>query len=66
MPIVVGTLARYFGLRFLSAVLAVFAGIFVLVALIDYIELMRRAGDIPERVGRAGCKNIFLPRAASG
>jgi lipopolysaccharide export system permease protein len=47
MQIVLGTLARYFGLRFLSAVLAVFAGIFVLVALIDYIELMRRAGDIP-------------------
>ncbi len=42
-----GTLARYFGLRFLSAVLVVFAGIFALVALIDYIELMRRAGDIP-------------------
>ena len=47
MPIFVGTLARYFGLRFLSAVLLVFAGIFVLVTLIDYIELMRRAGDIP-------------------
>ncbi len=47
MPIFFGTLARYFGLRFLSAVLVVFAGIFVLVALIDYIELMRRAGDIP-------------------
>jgi lipopolysaccharide export system permease protein len=47
MPIYFGTLARYFGLRFLAAVLVVFAGIFVLVALIDYIELMRRAGDIP-------------------
>jgi len=47
MPIVVGTLARYFGLRFLSAVAVVFAGIFVLVILIDYIEMMRRAGDIP-------------------
>jgi lipopolysaccharide export system permease protein len=47
MPIFVGTLARYFGLRFLSAVLVVFAGIFVLVALIDYIELMRRASDVP-------------------
>jgi lipopolysaccharide export system permease protein len=47
MPIFMGTLARYFGLRFLSAVLVVFAGIFALVALIDYIELMRRAGDIP-------------------
>src|SRR5262249_53594610 len=47
MPIFVGTLARYFGLRFLGAVLVVFSGIFVLVTLIDYIELMRRAGDIP-------------------
>jgi len=47
MPIFVGTLARYFGLRFLIAVLIVFAGIFVLVTLIDYIEMMRRAGDIP-------------------
>jgi len=42
-----GTLARYFGLRFLSAVLLVFLGIFALVALIDYIEMMRRASDIP-------------------
>jgi lipopolysaccharide export system permease protein len=42
-----GTLARYFGLRFLSAVLMVFVGIFALVALIDYIEMMRRASDIP-------------------
>ena len=47
MPIFVGTLARYFGLRFLGAVLVVFAGIFALVTLIDYIEMMRRAGDIP-------------------
>ena len=47
MSILVGTLARYFGLRFLIAVLSVFAGIFVLVTLIDYIEMMRRAGDIP-------------------
>jgi lipopolysaccharide export system permease protein len=47
MPILTGTLARYFGLRFLSAVLVVFAGIFALVTLVDYIEMMRRAGDIP-------------------
>ena len=47
MPIVGGTLVRYFGLRFLSAVLLVFAGIFMLVALLDYIELMRRSSDIP-------------------
>src|SRR5664279_4909260 len=47
MPILAGTLARYFGLRFLGAVLLVFVGIFALVALLDYIELMRRATDIP-------------------
>ena len=47
MRIIGGTLSRYFGLRFLSAVMLVFAGIFVLVALLDYIELMRRASDIP-------------------
>ncbi len=46
MPFLGGTLARYFGLRFLSAVLLVFVSIFALVALLDYIELMRRAGDI--------------------
>jgi lipopolysaccharide export system permease protein len=47
MSIVGGTLARYFGLRFLGTVLLVFAGIFVLVTLIDYIELMRRSSDLP-------------------
>lgn len=47
MPALGGTLARYFGQRFLSAVLLVFLSIFALVALLDYIELMRRASDIP-------------------
>ena len=47
MQVFGGTLARYFGLRFLSTVLLVFAGIFALVALIDYIEMMRKANDIP-------------------
>ncbi len=47
MPMVGGTLMRYFGLRFLSAVALVFVGIFLLVGLLDYIELMRRSSDIP-------------------
>lgn len=41
-----GTLARYFGLRFLGTVMAVFAGVFALIALIDYVELMRRHTDV--------------------
>ena len=41
------TLVRYFGTRFLSAVAQVFFGIFLLVVLVDYVEFMRRAGDLP-------------------
>jgi lipopolysaccharide export system permease protein len=41
-----GTLARYFGLRFLGTVIATFIGVFGLIALIDYIELMRRHSDV--------------------
>lgn len=59
MPIVAGTLARYFGLRFFNAVLIVFVGIFALVALIDYIELMRRAGDIPNVSAALVAKTSF-------
>jgi len=40
------TLARYFAVRFLGATFTVFAGVFVLVVLVDYIELTRRAADI--------------------
>jgi len=47
MRIVTGTLARYFGLRFLSATIAIFVGIIALTALIDYVEMMRRATDLP-------------------
>jgi lipopolysaccharide export system permease protein len=59
MHMVAGTLARYFGLRFLSAVLLVFAGIFVLVGLLDYIELMRRSSDIPHVSGLLVAKTSF-------
>jgi lipopolysaccharide export system permease protein len=43
MSVAVGTLSRYFGLSFLRAVIAVFAGVFLLVTLIDYIELLRHS-----------------------
>ena len=36
------TVSRYFGLRFLWAVLAVFAGTLVLTAMVDFLELLRR------------------------
>jgi lipopolysaccharide export system permease protein len=41
-----GTLARYFGLRFLNMVIAVFVGAMLLVAMVDFIEMLRRTGDM--------------------
>jgi lipopolysaccharide export system permease protein len=45
-PMMTGTLARYFGLQFMLTIVATFAGVFALIALIDYIELMRRHSDV--------------------
>ena len=42
-----GTLARYFGLRYLSTLMAVLLGLFTLIVLLDYVEMMRRMSDIP-------------------
>ncbi|MGZ5835275.1 MAG: LptF/LptG family permease, partial [Xanthobacteraceae bacterium] len=42
---IAGTLSRYFGLYFLRALIAVFFGVIVLVALIDYIELLRHSAN---------------------
>jgi len=42
-----GTLARYFGMRFLTTLMAVLLGVFSLVILLDYVEMMRRLSDVP-------------------
>jgi lipopolysaccharide export system permease protein len=60
MSVHAGTLARYFGLRFLSNVLVVFLGILLLIALLDYIELMRRASDIPNVSALLVAKTSFF------
>ncbi len=39
------TLGLYFARRFTSAVLVVFGTVFVLIYMLDFVELMRRAGD---------------------
>src|SRR5882762_2488005 len=41
------TLSRYFAWRFFVAVAGVFAGVLVLVAFVDYIDVMRKASDVP-------------------
>lgn len=48
MRIIGGTLARYFGWRFVTATLGIFVGILALSTIIDYVELMRRASDVPD------------------
>jgi lipopolysaccharide export system permease protein len=40
------TLGRYFAGRFVTASLAVFFGLFVLLVFVDYIDLLRRAGSL--------------------
>jgi lipopolysaccharide export system permease protein len=40
-----GTLARYISLRFIRTIALVFATVFALVYTLDFVELMRRAGD---------------------
>ncbi|MEH3146925.1 MAG: LPS export ABC transporter permease LptG [Methylobacterium frigidaeris] len=41
------TLGRYLALRFLRMILGVFLTVFALVYTLDFVELMRRAGDAP-------------------
>jgi lipopolysaccharide export system permease protein len=41
------TLGRYLTLRFLRAILGVFSTFFFLIGTLDFVELMRRAGDSP-------------------
>jgi lipopolysaccharide export system permease protein len=43
-----GTLSRYFGMRFLSVVLGIFIALWVLVAMVDYIEMLRRTSSIKD------------------
>jgi lipopolysaccharide export system permease protein len=44
----ISTLSRYFGMRFLSTLVAVLLGVFALIILLDYVEQMRRLGDEPK------------------
>lgn len=60
MQILPATLARYIALRFLAAVMLVFLGILVLVALLDYIELMRRSSDVPNVSALLVAKTSFF------
>ncbi|HRJ68740.1 MAG TPA: LPS export ABC transporter permease LptG [Beijerinckiaceae bacterium] len=47
MTFLVGTLGRYFALRFAKAILGVFLTVFILIFTLDLVELMRRSGEAP-------------------
>jgi lipopolysaccharide export system permease protein len=49
----VGTLARYFALRFVIAMLAMFLICCVLIFFVDFIEMLRRAGNYSGEVPSA-------------
>jgi lipopolysaccharide export system permease protein len=46
MSMLTNTLGRYFAGRFVVSALSVFAGIFVLLVLVDYIEMVRRTSGL--------------------
>jgi lipopolysaccharide export system permease protein len=54
------TLGRYFGMRFLVTVVAVFAGVILLVALLDSVELMRRTASNPNATALSVFKLSFF------
>ena len=43
-----GTLARYFGLRFLGVVAAAFCGLFALILMVDFVEMLRRTSGLED------------------
>ena len=48
MSIITNTLGRYFAGRFVVSALGVFAGIFMLLVLVDYIEMVRKTSGLVE------------------
>ena len=43
-----GRLARYFGMRFFTVVAGTFLGLFALIMMVDFVELLRRHGDVKD------------------
>ncbi|MBL8587661.1 MAG: LPS export ABC transporter permease LptG [Methylobacteriaceae bacterium] len=43
---ILGVFGRYVGLRFARTILFVFLGFFALIFLVDFVELLRRSGDV--------------------
>ena len=67
MSMLTNTLGRYFAGRFVVAALGVFASIFVLLVLVDYIEMVRKTSGLASasrdawwpRHRFSGCRNFW-------
>ena len=57
---IAGTLSRYFAMRFVGSVVGSLIGVIALAAMIDYVELMRRASDAPNASAWLIAKTSFF------
>ena len=59
MSMITNTLGRYFAGRFVVSALGVFASIFLLLVLVDYIEMVRKTSGLvespPSRLRKPRC-----------
>ena len=65
MSMMTNTLGRYFAGRFVVAAVGVFASIFVLLVLVDYIEMVRKTSGLASALGDHGRADLAVPRAAA-
>jgi lipopolysaccharide export system permease protein len=64
---IIGTLPRYFGMKFLTTLVAVLSGVFALIVLLDYVEQMRRLSDVHvSALLIAKCSLFRVPQIAEG
>ncbi len=65
MSMMTNTLGRYFAGRFLVAAVGVFASIFVLLVLVDYIEMVRKTSGLASASAITVAQTSLLPGAAT-
>ena len=65
MSMMTNTLGRYFAGRFVVSAVGVFASIFVLLVLVDYIEMVRKTSGARFGLRDHGRADVAVPRAAT-
>ena len=65
MSMITNTLGRYFAGRFVVSALGVFASIFVLLVLVDYIEMVRKTSGLVSASAVMVAETSLVSRAAT-